>query len=255
MKAPTNQLPAPTPGAEYQAQFVIYVQAVETLQATTAAMTSDLHDPEHGDVLIRAAAEQIFRWLIREAVTRFSPPGGELRLQSDPYKAAFLDPFVSRHRGSRDPREFDAVVLWSALERDLGQGRGAATTYRQAADRLFSFLQLRGETVARQGPWVVIRRSAWLSDGAYGHSFRDELRHAAPAFQVFAHWMGTPDLGEAYRTAASELDSYSRKVKSREKFTLGPDTEMITYQSALEFRFRGETASKLQLFLSQYHAE
>lgn len=255
------------PGRVYRALFARCIGAAELFEASSRSIGGDeqawlgkqqlqggaaLGGYGFAEERARDVAKSIFRQLIRIAEERFAPPGAKLSIANEEFKRNYLDPYLF---SSGDPRKFDPVALWDALDARFGAGQGAELAYRQAARKLGSFFGLHSaQPIERRGGWVIIRRSVCLDAffGSYSYNFREDLTALVPAVLAFAAWGKEDEFGAGFAAWASEVGKCNRKVQSRERFGLGPRAEVVTYKSQVEFRFDAALAGQLQVFASRY---
>ena len=207
--------------------------------------------------VMQNTAVDIFKQLIFHAKIAFAPtPQDVLAIEEGEFLKHYIHPLeISGHWERFDPTE-----VWASLCARYGDGAGNEITYRQYAAKLRTFFYVRrGDPVKVVTGRVVLDRSVYLDpyDKAsgktvLGHNSREIMENGLSALASFCRWGDDNATAEGIKTYMENIQNARGAITSRERITISPNLEVVTYHTRFEFRFTKELADKFQLFMASY---
>ena len=202
---------------------------------------------------LRKQAENIVDRLVSLATESFTPPGVTVEIKPKEFTDHFLpdkDSFLG----------FDPASVWNALAEQYGGGLASETAYQQSAAKIVSAFQIRkGQPLEIKAGAVILNLTVYIDHFDAKHfnrknlcyRSREELCKLLAALEAFLAWAEI-DLDLPGLQRLKHRFNGPCQVNSRENIRVVNGLNIVTFQYRFEFRFSGELADKIALFIGLY---
>lgn len=198
--------------------------------------------------------ERLSHVLVREAVRRFSPPGGQLEIDDRKELGNASVDISGALKAGKCP-DFDA--FWAHLERTFSGDAGKRIGLVQAAQWVINGFNMRPDSeIKRTGSAIVLDARIW-SEASFRSTARRASYHsqstAAGLFRGLAAFAADAgfDLLASQLTHGRLADS---EFHTREKVSLD-GLDVVMFNEKWQFKFAHQVGDALSLFISEYGAE
>jgi len=258
----------------YEKYWPVYLSTVQSNRLAMerlheeAARTCPDCDVFHRDSVeagVHAMACLIVDRLVQAAATLFTAPGCRpLGIKNEEWQDRFTRPLKRGCINDADPllvyEEFSPLAVWNTLEHQYGGDVGTNMMYTEAAEALVSYFSLYRQAPAK-GPrgMTSIDVSVWSEDrkddsARLSYHSHDGLWRMTQHLLVFAQYTGREDLIAGVTRLREWASSWTSRFRSRERFPLCGDMEVVLFYSRLNFLLGPALRDTLQVFVSTYGA-
>lgn len=192
-------------------------------------------------------------WRFRERLLR------EAEVQFNPSRSAhFSIPRADIANAFPDCDTFDAAAFWAHLEATYKPGAAKAAFGGVARDLVDAFNLERNPNIDRKGNVLVLNKrisaeKTRSGETELGYYSSEDVGKGMRALAAFADWANLPEVAANIRRFFNHTNLYHMPIESRQRITFAAgEFELITFQTRFEFRFGGEMAKQLPLFIGQY---
>lgn len=186
--------------------------------------------------------------LLRIAEEQFTPSSS----------ARFSIPRADIANAYPDASQFEAAAFWAHLEATYKPSAAKVAFVGVARDLVDAFNLERNPNIERKGNILVLNK--WVScektySGRMELSYHsaDSVANGLRTLAAFADWGNLPGVAASIRRHLNHTQFHHMEIVSRQRITIAAgELELITFQTRFEFRFGGEMAKQLPLFIGQY---
>lgn len=230
-------------------------QAMRTAQEREHALIPEMESwellalPNTNDA-IQSITYRFRERLIRIAEQQFSPSRS----------AHFSIPRAEIDKAIPSSAPFDAATLWAHLETTY-KPIAARTAFAKVASELIDAFNLeRNPQIERKGNALILNKTISCDKTRNGrmemsYYSGEGLGKAFYALAGYAEWANLPHVAAQIRNYLHRTNLTHGHVESRERITIAAgEMEIITFHTRFEFRFGGEMAKQLPIFIGQFAA-
>ncbi|MFP3646570.1 hypothetical protein [Paraburkholderia sp. SIMBA_054] len=192
--------------------------------------------------------------LVREAVRRFSPPGGRLEIDDNKELQKASVDISGALKAGKCP-DFDA--FWAHLERTYSGDAGKRIALIQAAKLIIDGFNIRPNSeIKRTSSAIVLEGRIW-SEPCHRSSARKPTYHSQQTVASITRGLGAFAGHAGFDALASVLSHgglLDYHFETREKVSF-QGLDIVMYNEKWQFKFSHEVGDALSLFISEYGAE
>ncbi|WP_232064491.1 hypothetical protein [Paraburkholderia dioscoreae] len=192
--------------------------------------------------------------LVREAVRRFSPPGGRLEIEDS---RELANASIDIHEALRAGKCPDFDAFWTHLERTYSGDAGKRIGLIQAAKSIIDGFYIRPNSeIKRTSSAIVLEARIW-SETCYRSSARKPTYQSGQTVVGLSRGLSAFAAHAGFDVLASEL-KHGRladyEFETREKVCFR-GVDIVMYNEKWQFKFSHEVGDALSLFISEFGAD
>jgi hypothetical protein len=192
--------------------------------------------------------------LVREAVRRFSPPGGRLEIEDS---RELANASIDIHEALRAGKCPDFDAFWAHLERTYSGDAGKRIGLMQAAKSIIDGFNIRPNSeIKRTSSAIVLEGRIW-SEPCYRSSARKATYHSQQTVVNITRGLAAFAGHAGFDVLASELKHgrlLDYQFETREKVCFN-GLDIVMYNEKWQFKFSHQVGDALSLFISEFGAD